>query len=580
MTQKGASKQGMRYLVLASDYDGTLASQGKVDAQTMDAVDRLLDSGRKFILVTGRQLDDLKSVFPQIERCHLVVAENGGLLYKPATHEERSLAEPPHPAFLAELSQRGVPFSVGRGIVATWEPHQKSVLETIKSLGLELQVSFNKGAVMVLPSGINKQSGLQVALKELCLSPHNVVGIGDAENDHVFLSACECAVAVANALPSLKERADIVTQRGGGEGVAEVIEQLLQDDLACFDGKLKRFHVVLGTAGDKNPISIPPSRGTVLLAGPSGSGKSTAVNSVLEQLADLRYQFCLIDPEGDYDAFAEAVQLGTSQHAPDPSQVIRALEEPEQKVIVSLLGVPLADRPLFFTSLFLQILELRARAARPHWVIVDEAHHMLPSSWLPATDSMPQTIAGLMLITVHPESISPAALQNLEVTVAVGSEPDKTLTAAAKVLQEPPPQCAKQEPRPGEAMVWLRGRERDLFVVKLREGKPDRRRHLRKYAQGDLGPDRSFYFRGPENKLNLRAQNLEMFNAIAEGIDDDTWLFHFQQGDYSRWLREFIKDASLAEEVAAIERGQDRDAASTRAQVKAAIDKRYTKASL
>src|SRR5215469_14887446 len=102
----------MRYTVLASDYDGTLAHDGVVDQPTLDAVDRLLKSGRKLLLVTGRELDDLKRVFPQIDRCELVVAENGGLLFNPKTREERSLAEPPNPQFVNELTRRGVPFSV------------------------------------------------------------------------------------------------------------------------------------------------------------------------------------------------------------------------------------------------------------------------------------------------------------------------------------------------------------------------------------------------------------------------------------------------------------------------------------
>jgi len=50
---------------------------------------------------------------------------------------------------------------------------------------------------MVLPAGINKASGLPAALARLRLSPLNVVGIGDAENDTAFLQACGCAVAVA-----------------------------------------------------------------------------------------------------------------------------------------------------------------------------------------------------------------------------------------------------------------------------------------------------------------------------------------------------------------------------------------------
>lgn len=69
---------------------------------------------------------------------------------------------------------------MGRVIVATWEPHQTTVLEVIRELGLELHVIFNKGAVMILPSGVNKATGMAATLDELGLSPHNTVGIGDA----------------------------------------------------------------------------------------------------------------------------------------------------------------------------------------------------------------------------------------------------------------------------------------------------------------------------------------------------------------------------------------------------------------
>jgi hydroxymethylpyrimidine pyrophosphatase-like HAD family hydrolase len=77
---------------------------------------------------------------------------------------------------------------------------------------------------------------LSHALNELGLSPHNVVGVGDAENDHAFLSICECSVAVSNALDTVKQRVDWVTERGHGEGVQDLIWQLLDSDLASVAG--------------------------------------------------------------------------------------------------------------------------------------------------------------------------------------------------------------------------------------------------------------------------------------------------------------------------------------------------------
>jgi hydroxymethylpyrimidine pyrophosphatase-like HAD family hydrolase len=222
----------MRYLALACDYDGTLAHHGKVDEPTQAALKRLLASGRRLVMVSGRELEDLLAICPCTDLFDLLVLENGALLYRPSTREAKALAAAPPEKFLALLQQRGVPISVGRVIVATWEPYHKAVLEAIHDLGLELHVIFNKGSVMVLPSGVNKATGLQSALAELGLSPHNVVGVGDAENDHAFLRLCACGVAVANALPALKEQADFVTRGDHGAGVVELIDELLANDLA------------------------------------------------------------------------------------------------------------------------------------------------------------------------------------------------------------------------------------------------------------------------------------------------------------------------------------------------------------
>src|SRR5438045_2780755 len=157
----------MRYLALACDYDGTLAHHGQVAEATLTALQHVRASGRKIILVTGREKEDLQTVFPAFELFDVIVAENGALVYRPSSREEKVLGKPPPEKFLQFLRERGVqPLSVGRVITATRDPHDKVVLEAIHALGLELQVIFNKGAVMVLPAGINKAAGLAVALKE------------------------------------------------------------------------------------------------------------------------------------------------------------------------------------------------------------------------------------------------------------------------------------------------------------------------------------------------------------------------------------------------------------------------------
>ena len=231
----------MRYLALCCDYDGTLAHHGQLDDPTIAALLRLKQSGRKLLMVTGRELDELKTVCPRLDLFDRVVAENGALLYRPATDEEKKLAERPPDAFIAALKAKGIErISAGRVIVATWEPHETTVLETIRDMGLELHVIFNKGAVMILPSGVNKATGLRAALEELRLKELSAIGVGDAENDHAFLSICGCGVAVSNALDSLKEHADIVTKADHGAGVAELIDELIADDLKNRETNLTR----------------------------------------------------------------------------------------------------------------------------------------------------------------------------------------------------------------------------------------------------------------------------------------------------------------------------------------------------
>src|SRR5687767_9230097 len=153
------------FLALAADYDGTLAEHGVVADSTVEALRRLKETGRKLLMVTGRELPDLERVFPHTELFDRIVAENGALIHTPATGENEVLAPAPEPEFVRRLTELRIePLSVGKSIVATWEPHQTVVLGIIKELGLELEIIFNKGAVMVLPSGVNKATGLVAAL--------------------------------------------------------------------------------------------------------------------------------------------------------------------------------------------------------------------------------------------------------------------------------------------------------------------------------------------------------------------------------------------------------------------------------
>jgi HAD superfamily hydrolase (TIGR01484 family) len=564
----------MRYHALACDYDGTIAWDGEVSESTVLALEDVKKSGRKLILVTGRELDDLIKVFPRLDLFDRVVVENGALLYRPATREERPLAERPPDQFWQELIKRGAErVSVGRVIVATWRPHETTAVELIRDLGLELQVIFNKGAVMILPSGVNKATGLNVALAELGLSPHNVVGVGDAENDHAFLSLCECSVAVNNALDTLKERVDWVTKESHGDGTTELIQALIATDLSFLENKL-HHKVLLGKRMDGSDVWIRPYGTNVLIAGTSGSGKSTLAMGFLERLGEQGYQFLIVDPEGDYSTFREGVILGDDQRPPSVTEVLDVLAKPGQNAVLNLIGLALNERPKFFEALLPRIQELRAGTGRPHWIAVDESHHVMPYSWEAAGLTVSQKMYGIMLITLEPDRVAPAILSSTDAVIAVGNDPVAMLNIFSKTVGEKPPMVDRATLGGGEALAWLRDSAGPPFIFRSLAPRAELRRHRRKYAEGELSPDLCFYFRGPEGKLNLKAQNLAVFLQMAEGVDDETWMFHLKNGDITGWFRDVIKDQELALQGELMQRG-DVDAEESRKRIRSEIEHRY-----
>ena len=226
----------MRYEFLASDFDGTIAEEGKVSKTTLGALRHWKSSGRKFVLVTGRLLNDLIHTFPEYEICDLIVGENGALFYTPKTKSTTHLASAPPEAFVDLLRARlVVPPMVGLSVVAGMRAEDGVILRTLKELGLDWQLIYNKEAVMVLPPNVDKGTGLRAAFHAMGWNPELGAGVGDAENDLPLLDACGFAVSVANGIPELQEHADLVTKGVAGEGVQELIERLLTDSFQGTD---------------------------------------------------------------------------------------------------------------------------------------------------------------------------------------------------------------------------------------------------------------------------------------------------------------------------------------------------------
>jgi hydroxymethylpyrimidine pyrophosphatase-like HAD family hydrolase len=567
----------MQFHALAVDYDGTLATDGRVDDDTIAALRRFKESGRRLVLVTGRIVDQLLHVFPQIRLCDLVVADNGAVLYDPETEERHKLAEPPPREFIEELARRGVPsIEVGDVIVATWEPHETTVLKTIRDLGLELQIIFNKGAVMILPTGVNKATGLCAALTKLCLSHHNAVGIGDAENDEAFLRLCEASVAVDNALDVVKRQVDIVTRGARGAGVTELIEALLEDDLQKLRHPSRRG-IVMGADLEGREFRVPVYGTRVLVTGGPAGGKSKFAVSMLEQLIEHKYQVCVIDPEGDYHGMKEPVVLGTIEQPPEVEEIIEVLNDPAKSCVVSLFGASHEQQPPLFARVLRALMEYRSQTGRPHWYLIDEAHYPLPAKWKPAEELPLDDLRSVMYITAFIEELPQALLQNIDLFVAIGDDPTTSLVKYCELLAEPAPELGPPaDQQEHHAIAWWR-REGAPGWFRRTPPRAEHQRHRHGYLEGDMDPVDRFYFRGPDGELNLAAQNLRIFMQLGEGVDDATWLFHLRQGDYERWFRDVIKDDDLAERAAKLRKNNSAMAEESRQHIFDFIRKKYEK---
>ena len=371
----------------------------------------------------------------------------------------------------------------------------------------------------------------------------------------------------------MKEHADFVTAKPRGEGVVELVEKLLADDLAGAESRLGRHDVALGKAEDGTAMNLSPYGRVVLVCGQSGSGKSTLVLGLMERATDQGYQVCLIDPEGDYGEADGLTATGDASHPPSLDHLEKLLDNPGAQVAVNLVGVGMNDRPEMFNRVLALVQERRTRTGRPHWLVVDEAHHMLPPDRSLSGGELAVGDAGsLVLITVHPGHVSPDLLKAVNTLIVMGKDSAETIHEFCEKSGRPAPPAPSGDPETGEVLLWYTDSDRPVVAVKTESPRGEHHRHIRKYAQGELEEERVFYFRGPEGKLNLRAANLITFLTMAQGVDDETWLFHLRRAEYSDWLRRGIKDTDTADTVQAVEEDQSLVPAEGRDRIRHAIE--------
>lgn len=545
------------FRVVALDVDGTLTSAGRIPKEALQAIEQVRRDGLLVVLATGRIGAELAASFPQIaNRVDALVLENGavarigGKTYPLSTPVDRALD--------AALDEHGVVSRRGEVILATQGEYAATVLEVIGELGLDCQIVRNRAELMVVPAGVTKGTGLAAVLARLHLSPHNTIAVGDAENDLSLFGSAEIGAAVADAVPSLREHADLVLEQPDGAGVAELLSGAYLSGVRRWCPP--RRWVQIGIFDDGTPAKVPGSQARMLVTGPAGSGKSYLVGLLAEEWMDAGYCVLLVDPEGDHRQLQQLNRVevvDVEAGLPEPVELVGLLQ-PHTGLVVDLSALPTADK-----IDYLQRLRPAAEAQReargfPHWVIYDEAH-------LLGADQPPHWTrrGGYLLSSFMPALLPEGEVGETDIVLTVGG-----IDPVSSVAPEPVRQASIQ---------FGTAAPRAFTIAARRTGHV---RHSHKYADVLLPKERRFYFRPTDGRAIPAAGTMHEFRTALGNLDPRALQYHLERGDFSRWLGDTIADMDLAAQVSAWEdelaARRAADVQRVRRQLIHAIEDRYS----
>jgi hydroxymethylpyrimidine pyrophosphatase-like HAD family hydrolase len=554
----------MIFKALACGYDGTLASEDRLGPDALAALRKAREAGVWLILVTGRTFFELTRVCEHLDLFDGVVAENGGVLYFPAAATIKALAPPPPPQFLAELDRRGVAYQLGHVVVGTARGDEAVVRAALAEVGASLALVYNRTALMVLPAGVGKGSGTEQALRAFGLSSHDVLALGDAENDLDLFDACGWAGCPASPVPELLRRADWSFPGEDGAAIARAIVGPILNGLLPLD-RSARQRIDLGWAARTNQIVSIPSRGVnVLVHGDPSSGKSWFAGVLVERLRERRYAVCVIDPEGEYGALARlpGVSLVEAHDAAAVDAAFRRFEaDPAACVVIDLVAFArLPKKVEMIERCLLAARDTRRRLGLPHWIVVDEAHYSLHREGV-AERALAIEDKGFCLVTYKPSWLRPSATNAVDVLIlarATGAHElaflGSFLTASGGCSEGVIPALA--DLAPGEFLLmkketgstWLAS----TFTAPHRA--TSHVRHLKKYSGAAVRPEHAFLFRSPNGHLEATADSLDGFRRIVTTASDAALGHHAGRGDFSRWIRDVFSDRELAAQLRKAER--------------------------
>jgi len=556
------------FRAVALDVDGTIAEHDEIFPGVLEALRRTRESGIATLLVTGRTLEDLRATFPGLEgEVSAVVGENGAVLSSKG--KVRALAAPVDSALGAELGSRGVAWHQGEVLLACSAADEVAVLASVRHLGLDYQLVANRDALMVLPAGVTKASGLAAALGALGLSRHNTIGVGDAENDHSLLDACEIGVAAAGAVDALRARADLVLDGSAGSGIVDLLGGSL---LAGSERHPPvRWSVRLGTDASGLAVTLPASQVNVLVAGPTGEGKSYLAGLFAEQLVTLGYSVVVLDAEGDHVGLGDlpGVRVVDASAGTPPHDAVDVLCWPGESVVVDLSGLAPEEQRARVEQLATEIEAERVARGVPQWVVVEEAHRALGRGRAAAL--FDTGARGCMLVTWRPDELADGPVDDVDAVVIVGSgSADLRLAGVlARIAGVDVQSAAAAMAEIGHR--GLIGRRSAPGVLVAFDPGPRRTSHYRhehKYGTGgvtgDVTGDRRFYLRSdPDVPTGVTAGNLAELAVVLADCDPGVLRHHCPRGDFSRWIEDVFHDRMVVEQVRELERAVTASSPST-----------------
>ena len=565
--------------VIACDFDGTGATDGKPAPELYAALGEARAQGMTTLLVTGRVLEDVERACQEISPFDAVVAENGAVIYLCGLGRTIQLGRPPPEHFLGELRAHGVPFHTGAVVVGTWEQHAGDLLDLIRRFGVDGQLVFNRAAVMLLPSGINKAVGIHRALDELGRSERNLIAFGDAENDIPMMVEAEIAVAARGAVPALSALSDDWLTQPGGAGVAVYIRKILKR--GGFAPTPARRTVRVGSAADGVEVALPTSGINLVISGDPRSGKSWIAGLLAEQLIEQGYRICIIDPEGDYAQMGQRskiVTLGLDLALPSPQVTVRLLATEPLSIVLSLASLTPREQLAYVDQLLAALQEERKATGIPNWVLIDEAHYFFqPAS--PCLKYLQSRTGNFCLVTYRPSLLPSDVYEAIGAHIITMTRVEEERYFITKVLQAHGPRGLAAHaaldsvvfPRAGLLLT-------DDAVNPWRVFEPAERvtrhaHHFRKYADTRLSEDKAFRFVNTDAPMiahNMR----EFYQAIYEA-PLASLRHHLGSGDFSRWVNDVLGDQQLARGLRKLERTTPAGATPDRVEILAHISDHY-----